>query len=103
MMLFNDFVQKCKLKQKATSNIKRQQVFSSLSLKDVGIYLRDGLFNFDLGIVNLHAFRGTHWILFIHECFFLIHMVVLLLKSYLNLLQNEMDVVCILNIRFKKR
>ena len=36
-MTFNDFVKKFILKSKATSNIKIQQVLSSLSLNDVGI------------------------------------------------------------------
>ena len=40
-MSFNDFVHKYNLKNKATSNIKTPQVLSSLSLSDVGIYLRD--------------------------------------------------------------
>ena len=69
-MTFNDFVHKNKLKNKATSNIKIQQVLSSLSLSDVGIYLRDGPFKSDIGIVNLHPFRGAHWVLFINENYF---------------------------------
>ena len=40
-MTFNDFVKKFDLKNRATSNIKIQHVLSSLSLNDVGIYLRD--------------------------------------------------------------
>ena len=70
MMLFNEFVRKHNLKNKATSIIKIQQVLSSLGLNDVGLYLRDGLFTSDIGIVNLHPFRGTHWILYIHEFFY---------------------------------
>ena len=49
---FNDFVYKYKLKKKATSNIKNQQVLSTLSFNDVGIYVRDGTFQSDIGIVN---------------------------------------------------
>ena len=52
--MFNDFIKKHNLKNKATSNIKIQQILSSLSLNDIGIYLRDGLFEYDIGIVNLH-------------------------------------------------
>ena len=37
MMRFNHFVKKFDFKNKATSNIKIQQVLSSLSLNDVGI------------------------------------------------------------------
>ena len=55
------------MKNEATSNIKIQQVLSSLSLGDVGIYLRDGPFESNIGIVNLHQPKGTHWILFKNE------------------------------------
>ena len=54
MITFNNFVIKFNLKNKATSNIKIHQILSSLSLHDVGIYLRDGPFESDIGIVNLH-------------------------------------------------
>ena len=70
MMTFNDFVKKYNLKNKATSNIKIQQVLSFLSLNDVGIYLRDGAFESDIGIVNLHPSRGTHWVCYINENYF---------------------------------
>ena len=70
MMTFNDFIKKYKLKNKTTSNIKIQQVLSSLSLKDVGIYLRDGPFSINIGIVNLHPFKGTHWVCYINENYF---------------------------------
>ena len=70
MMMFNDFMKKCNLKNKATSNIKIQQVLSSLSLNDVGIYLRDGPFESDIGIVNLHTSKGTHWVCYLNEKYF---------------------------------
>ena len=44
MITFNDFIKKFNSKIKATSNKKIQHVLSSLSLDDVGIYLRDGQF-----------------------------------------------------------
>ena len=69
-MTFNDFVKKYNLKNKETSNIKIRQVLSSLSLSGVGIYLRDGPFLSDIGIVNLHPSRGTHWILYVDENYF---------------------------------
>ena len=69
-MTFNDIIKKHNLKNKATSNIKIQQVLSSLSLNDVGIYLRDGPFESDIGIVNLHPSRGTHWVSYINENYF---------------------------------
>ena len=69
-MTFNDIIKKHNLKNKATSNMKIQQVLSTLSLDDVGIYLRDGPFESNIGIVNLHPTKGTHWILFKNENFF---------------------------------
>ena len=62
MMIFNDFVRKYDLKNIATWNTKIQQVLSSLSLNDIGIYLRDGPFESDIGIVNLRPSKGTHWV-----------------------------------------
>ena len=70
MITFNDFVHKHKLKNKATSNIKIQQILSSLSLNNVGIYLRYGPFKSDIGIVNLHPSKGTHWVCYINEKYF---------------------------------
>ena len=70
MITFNEFIKKYNLRNKATSNIKIQQVLSSLSLNDVGIYLRDGPFESDIGIVNLHPSKGTHWICYINENYF---------------------------------
>ena len=70
MMDFIDFVYKHKLKNRATSNIKIQQVLSALSLDDVGIYLRDGAFESDIGIVNLHPSKGTHWVCYINGIYF---------------------------------
>ena len=61
-MSFNDFVRKHKLQNKATSNIKIQQVLSSFSFNDVGIYLQDGPFSSDIGVVNLHPLKATHWV-----------------------------------------
>ena len=61
-MTFNDFVYKSNLKDKATSNIKKQQVLSSIGLDNVGIYLRDERFQSDKCIVNLHPSKGTHWV-----------------------------------------
>ena len=55
---------------KATSNWKNQQIFSSSSLIDMGFHLREGLFKTDIGIVDLHSFQSTHWVLYTHECYF---------------------------------
>ena len=69
-MTFNDFVHKHNLKNEATSNIKIQQVLSSLSPNDTGIYLRHGPFSSDIGIVNLHPSKGTHWVCYINKNYF---------------------------------
>ena len=63
-------LKKNSLKNKATSNIKIQQVLSSLSLNNIGIYLRHGPFESDIGIVNLHPSKGTHWVCYINENYF---------------------------------
>ena len=70
MVTFNDFVQKYNLKNKATSNIKIQQVLNSIELDNVNIYLRDGPFSSDIGIVNLHPLKGTHWVCYMNENYF---------------------------------
>ena len=70
MITLNDFIHKHDLENKAISNLKIQQVLSSLSLKDVWIYLGDGPFSTDSGIVNLHPSKGTHWVLYINENYF---------------------------------
>ena len=69
-MSFNGFIQKYNLKNDATSNINFQQVISCLSMNDVGIYLRDGPFKTDKGIVNLHPTKRTHWVVYINENYF---------------------------------
>ena len=69
-MTFNDFINKCKLKSKATSEIKNYQVLSSIGLDIVGIYQRDGPFSQDVGIVTLHPTKGTHWVAYINENLF---------------------------------
>ena len=70
MMMFNDFVHKYKLKNETTSNKKLQQVLSSFSLNDVGIYLGNGPFSTDFGIVILQTSKGTHWVVYINENYF---------------------------------
>ena len=68
--MFNDFFEKYNLKNKATSNIKIQKVLTSIGLDNVNIYLRDGLFSSNIGIVNLHPTKGTHWVCYISENYF---------------------------------
>ena len=86
ILTFNEFVKKHNLRNNETSNIKIQQVLSSLFLNDVGFYLRDGPCKSDLGIVNLHPSKGTHWICYIYMKIILIHMVESVQRNYLNLL-----------------
>ena len=70
MMTFNNFIKKYKLRNKATSNIKIQQVLSSSSSDGVEIYLRDGPFKSNRGIVILHPSKGTHWVCYRNENYF---------------------------------
>ena len=70
ILTFNDFIKKYKLKNKATSNIKIQQVLDSIGLNNVGIYLRDGPFESDIGIINLHPSKGIYWTCYINENYF---------------------------------
>ena len=62
MRTFNVFINKYKLKIKATSNIKTQQILPSIGLDKVGICLRDGKFLSKKGMVNLHATKATKWV-----------------------------------------
>ena len=69
-MSFNEFIKKHNLRNKATSNIKIQQVLNSIGLNNIEIYLRDGPFSSDIGLVNLHPSKGTHWVTYINENYF---------------------------------
>ena len=100
-MTFNEFVKKHNLKNKSTSNIKIQQVLSSLSMNDVGIYLRDGPFESDIGIVNSHPSKGTHWVVYINENYFDSYGCVCPKKLSKFIIKRK-DTVYIQNIRFKK-
>ena len=68
--MFNDFIEKYNLKSKATSEIKIQIVLTSIGLDNVNIYLRDGSFSSDIGIVNLHPTNGIYWVCCINENYF---------------------------------
>ena len=69
-MSFIDFVNKNNLKNKATSKIQIQQILRSMWLDNVGIYLRDGPFSSDIGKVNSHSSKGTHWVAYVNENYF---------------------------------
>ena len=94
-------LKKFNLKNKATSNIKIQNILSSLSLNDVGIYLRDGPFKFDIGIVNLHPSKGTHWVCYINENYFDSYGIVSP-KKLSKFIINQMGIVYIMNIKYRK-
>ena len=68
--MFNDFIKEFKLTDKATSNIKLQEVLDSIGLVNVGTYLRDGPFESDIRIVDLHPSKGSHWVCYINENYF---------------------------------
>ena len=102
-MSFNDFVHKYIYKNEASSKIKIHQVLSSLSLIDIGSYLRDRPFKSDTGIVNLRWFKGTHWVAYLNENYLDSYGCICPknLRNYLNLLYNEMDIVHIQNTKNK--
>ena len=100
-MTCDDFVKKYNLKDKATSNREKQQVLDDIGLDNVGIYLQDGPFSTNVGILILHPSKGTHWIAYVNEFFFMF-MVVVVPRNYLSLLRNGMVIVFSLNIKFKK-
>ena len=70
MMSFNDFLSKYKLKKKVTSEIRFCQVLFSVGLKFVGIYLQAGPVSSDIGIVNVHPTKETHWVAYVNEKYF---------------------------------
>ena len=56
------------MKNKATSNLKLYEVLKKIGLQSkVGIDLRDGPFSTDIGIVNLHPPKKTHWVCHLNE------------------------------------
>ena len=69
-MTFNEFIKKFNLKNKSTSTKKIQKILTSIGLDKVNIYLRDGPFSSDIGIVNLHPSKGTHWVCYINGNYF---------------------------------
>ena len=70
MFSFSDSFHEYGLKNKTTSIEKIQKVLSFLSLNKLGIYLRDGCFRTDTGIVNLLSSKATHWVINKNETYF---------------------------------
>ena len=73
-LLFKEFVEKCGLKNEATSNVKIKEILNELKIP-CGIYMRDDKLTTTssggfAGIVNLHPTKGTHWVMFINEFYF---------------------------------
>ena len=56
------FLKKHNLKNKGTSNIKVYQTLCFIGLNNVVLYLRDGMFESDIGIVDLHPTKRIHWV-----------------------------------------
>ena len=71
MITFNYFVYKYNLKNKAASFIKLYGVLKNIGLDaEVEIYIRDGPFSTDIGVVILHPSKGTQWVCYINENYF---------------------------------
>ena len=70
-MSFNDFIINHNLKNKATRNLNLYEVLKKIGLDSkVGIYLRDGSFSSEIGIVNLHLSKKSHWVCYINENYY---------------------------------
>ena len=41
-----------------------------MNLNDVAIYIKDGPFESDIGIVNLHQSKGSYWVAYINKNYF---------------------------------
>ena len=67
---FKDFVEKCGLKNEATSNVKIKEILKLMNIIECGIYMRDDKFTTTSGIVNLHPSVGTHWVMFTNQKYF---------------------------------
>ena len=65
-----EFIEKYRLQNKATSNVKIKEILNELDTP-CGIYMGDDKFITTSGIVNLHPTKGTHWVMFVNEfCLF---------------------------------
>ena len=72
---FIEFVDKYRLKNEATSNVKIKEKLNMLRASSeldtaYGIYMRDDKITTTCGIVNLHTTKGTHWVMFVKEFYF---------------------------------
>ena len=67
---FKEFVEKYRLTNEATSNVKIKEILDILKLNSTRIYMRDDKFTTSSGIVNTHPTKGTHWFMFVNEFYF---------------------------------
>ena len=79
---FKDILKKHNLKNEVPTNKKilevlkkicnhnRVGVFAEQNHNEVRIFMRDSNLSGDIGIVNLHPTKGTHWVLFINNYYF---------------------------------
>ena len=81
-------------------------MLSSLSLNDVGIHLRDGPFSSDIGVVNFHPSKRTHWVVYKNETYFNSYGCVcpkklsrFIIKQYGHCLCFEYKIQCLTNKR----
>ena len=65
------------------------------------MYLRDGPFESDIGIINLHPSKRTHWVLYINETYFDSYGVVSPKKSSRYIIKRN-GFLYILNTNFEK-
>ena len=100
MMSFNEFIRKLDLKIKATSNMKIQQILSSLSLSDAQIYLRNRPFSSEVVIISLCPTKASHWLVYKNENFSGSYGCSPPIKLY-NLSYNQMDIVCFPKTKYK--
>ena len=50
--------------------MKNQKILSAFLLSDVGGYLGDEPFSSNLGKINLHPTKGTHWVVYINKIYY---------------------------------
>ena len=73
---FKEFVEKYRLKNEATSNVKIKEILDTLSafgilkLNSTGIYMGNYKFTTIIGIITLRPTEGTHWVMFVNEFYF---------------------------------
>ena len=67
---FKEFIEKYRLTNEATSNVKIKETLKLMNITECGIYMRDDKFTTTSSIVNLRPTKGTHWDMFVNEFYF---------------------------------